>query len=459
MPSGSRGWVMAAWRGMSSAPRTMVLFNYDWDAASFGALASTYPQTSAGFDLFSFPSNARLVGFDLERFVDRLARQAARGAYGAVVSHNEQFGALAAAMLAERMGWPGTAAAAVLACQHKVHARKLMAEACPEANVRFAPLDAEYGGPVPHGLEYPMFVKPVKAAFSVLARTVASHADLHTHTRFGAWELWVIRHLVEPFERVARQRLPDAGSAHRLMVEEPIHCRQYNLDGYVWNGAVREIGFVDSIMYPGTQCFMRFDVPSRLQNPVRARALDVAQRFLAAAGFTHGAFNMEFFHDEASGRLAVIEFNPRLASQFGDLYRRVGGRDPHELTLWLAHGRDPRDMPACAPQFGAASSMVYRTFPGTAPPPVPSGTQVARLNARFPDASLFTFPKDAAQIARDYKWLGSYRHGILHLGGRDADDLRVRCEEASRILGWVPPYGKYHRQSTAVMPEGVPVTA
>jgi hypothetical protein len=40
-------------------------------------------------------------------------------------------------------------------------------------------------------------------------------------TRFGAWELWVIRHLVEPFERVARQRLPEAGSAHRMLLEQP----------------------------------------------------------------------------------------------------------------------------------------------------------------------------------------------------------------------------------------------
>jgi hypothetical protein len=35
---------------------------------------------------------------------------------------------------------------------------------------------------------------------------------------------------------------------------------------------------------------------------VQARALDVAQRFLAAVGFTHGLFNMEFFHDAASDR-------------------------------------------------------------------------------------------------------------------------------------------------------------
>ena len=441
------------------SPDTLVLFNYDWDAVAFSALSATFPHSSAGFDLFSFPSNASLVGFDLERFVGRLAASAARRGYQAVVSHHEQFGALAAAMLAERMGWPGTPVEAVLACQHKIHARQVLERVCPEANLRFAPLDAEYGGPVPDGLIYPLFVKPVKAAFSVLARTVANQADLHTHTRFGAWELWVIRRLVEPFERVARQRLPEAGTAHRMMIEEPIHARQYNLDGYVCKGEVREIGFVDAVMYPGTQSFMRFEAPSRLDTAVRKRALDVARRFLAAINFTHGAFNMEFFHDEASGRLAVIEVNPRLASQFGDLYQRTTGHDPHELSLWQAHGRDPEGMPKREAAFGAAASFVYRTFPGETAPPMPSGAQQARLQERFPDAVLLTFPKTPSQIARDYKWLGSYRHGILHLGGRNADDLHARCEEASRILGWMAPYGESHRQSATQLPAGLQLAA
>ena len=439
--------------------RSLVLFNYDWDASAFADLAGTFPQVNAGFDLFSFPSNARLAGFDLERFVAGLARSAPRRGVAAVVSHHEQFGALAAAMLAEKMRWPGTPVEAVLACQHKLFARELMSRVCPDANVAYAPLEAEYGAPAPDGLTYPSFVKPVKAAFSVLARTVTSRADLHAHTRFGAWELWVIRHLVEPFERVAKKRLAGAGTAHRMMLEEPVHGQQYNLDGYVWNGVVRELGFVDAIMYPGTQSFMRFDAPSRLDAVTRRRALDIAGRFLAAAGFTHGAFNMEFIHDEASNRIAVIEFNPRLASQFSDLYRRVEGRNPHELTLWLAHGRDPAGMPAAEPNFGAASSLVYRTFPGGPMPAMPSRHQQARLHARFPDAMLLTFPKGASEIARDYKWLGSYRHGILHLGGRDAADLRARAEEASRILGWVPPYGAYHRDLSRNFPAGTPALA
>ena len=427
---------------MPPTSRTLLLFNYDWDRVGH-ARASAARGTAcdeAGFDLFSFPSNANLVWFDMGRFIDRLARRAQSRGWTAVSSNHEQFGALAAALLAERMGWPGTSVAAVLACQHKLHARQVLQRVAPEANVEFELLDAEYGSPIPPGIDYPRFVKPVKAAFSVLAREVHNHAELHRHTRFGFWELWVIRRLVEPFERMAQQRL-GAGlpSAHRMLLEEPVRGEQYNLDGYAFNGEVHPIGVVDAVMYPGTQAFMRFEMPSRLPPSVQARALDVARRFLQAVGFTHGLFNMEFFFDAATDRLSVIEFNPRMAAQFSDLYLRVLGLDLHALALALAHGQDPATVPRVAPTAGAAASFVYRVFNERQSAPMPDAARQRAFAQRFPDGLLFCFPKPRGSMARDFKWLGSYRYGIVHLGGADPADLRERCAAASELLGWPAP--------------------
>ncbi len=421
-------------------PRVGLLFNHDWDALGFGRLAGQFHFDEAGFDLFSFPSNARLVGFDLDRFAARQARRAQLQGWAGVVSHNEQFGALAAALVAERAGLPGTPVAAILACQHKLHARRVLQQACPEANLPFAPLDAHYGGAVPAGLAYPAYVKPVKAAFSVLARRVDSQADLHLHTRFGRRELWVIRRLVEPFERVARQRLPQAGSAHRMLLEAPVQAAQFNLDGWVHQGRAHALGVVDAVMYPGTQAFMRWEHPSRLSAAVQARALDVAQRFLTAVGFSHGMFNLEFFHDPATDRLTVIEVNPRLASQFSDLYRRVHGLDPHAMSLALALGQDPAALPRSAALGGAAASLVYRALLPGSTPAMPSAARQAALMRRHPDALLFCFPKSGHSLARDFKWLGSHRYGILHLHGHDAAHLKRRAEAASSLLGWPAPY-------------------
>lgn len=416
--------------------RTLVLFNYDWDNDAFARLASRWPCDSAGFDLFSFPSNLRLATFDLRRFVDRLARQARRRRWSAVVSHHEQFGALAAALLAERMGWPGTRVAAVLACQHKLVARQVLQRVCPEANVAYAPLAARYGDPIPDGLAYPAFIKPVKAAFSVLARRVGSHAELTALTRFRPAEQWIIRRLVEPFDRVAGERLAGVPSAHGMLIEHPVDASQHNLDGYVYNGEVRAIGVTDALMYPGTQAFLRFQRPSALNPGVQSRALDIAARFLGAIGFDHGFFNMEFFHDAASGALKVIEFNPRLASQLADLYRRVDGIDAHAGSLALAAGRDPAEAMRCEPSARAAASFVLRVFDSVRVPAAPSRAQQREFARRFPDGWMLAMPKAGRSLARDFKWLGSHRYGVMHLGGADPHDLYERFRAGCAVLGW-----------------------
>jgi hypothetical protein len=73
-------------------------------------------------------------------------------------------------------------------------------------------------------------------------------------------------------------------------------------------------------------------------------------------------------------------------------------------------------------------------------PPAPAGPQREALARGFPDALLFSFPKRGRSLARDFRWTGSHRYGIVHLGGRDREHLRQRCEDASALLGWPAPY-------------------
>lgn len=436
---------MPSFFASSTPARAGWLFAYDWDRLALqrlGARAGALRFDQAGFDLFRFPSNLGLPLYDHERFATAQAARGRRARWRAVLSQQEHFGALAASLVAEKLGLPGTPPESILAAQHKLHARRVLQQVAPEASLRFSALDAEYGDDIPAGLGYPAFVKPVKAAFSVLAREVAHREALQAHTRFGRRELWIIRRLVDPFDRLCRARLPEAGSAHRMLLEEPVppQVAQYNLDGWVDNGQVRALGVVDAVMYPGTRAFMRWELPSRLAPRVQERALDIARRFLQAVGYRHGMFNLEFFHDETSDRLTVIECNPRLASQFGDLYRRVRGLDPHAMAIALALGRDALSAPRCEPTANVAASLVYRSFDPRAVPPAPGRQQRGAFAKAFPEALMFSFPKTGAALARDFKWMGCHHYGFVHLGAVDRDALRERAERASALLGWPAPY-------------------
>jgi biotin carboxylase len=120
----------------------------------------------------------------------------------------------------------------------------------------------------------------------------------------------------------------------------------------------------------------------------------VARRFLRAVGFTHGLFNMEFFYDAATDKLTVIEFNPRMAAQFSDLYLRVDGIDLHRVALELAHGRDPALLPRAGATAGVAASFVYRSFDPAARPPMPTAGSGGNALARsFPMPCCSAFPR------------------------------------------------------------------
>lgn len=443
------------------ALRIGLLFDHDFDAAAHhrleaGASAALWRFERAGFDLFAFPEQLRLVGFDLERFAAAAARRARRCGWAGVVSHQEHFGALAAALVAEAAGLPGTSPESVLACQDKLYARRVLARVAPESSTAFAALawDGEtwFGDPVAP----PFFAKPRKGAFSVLARRVHDAADLRALQAAGRAERWLARLLVDPFDRVLRRRLPQAQSAHGLIVEAILHGPQYNLDGYVWKGEAHALGVVDALMYPGTLAFQRWQFPSALPAPAAQRALALAARFFAEIGFTQGFFSMEFVLDPATGRIGVIEFNPRLSSQFGDLYRRVLGLDPHAMALAMSVGEDPRRAPRIEPVARVAASLVWRAFRADAAPPPPSRARRARFAAQMPDALLFSFPRSRRAIERELRWVGSHRYGTVHLGAADPGELRARSGRAARLLGWPDaPYSEAAVDALAAAPAGL----
>lgn len=422
-----------------TAPEVLWLFGLDWAALAAKRFSGTYKVHSAGFDLFSFPSNAGVLWFDMERFVRRLARKH-RNSLSAVLSHEEQFGALAAAMVAEELGLPGTPVNAILKLQHKLICRDMIEKVAPECNLGYTTLDCELGDiPTDTELDYPVFCKPVKASFSVLARRLDSQSDLTEHVRFKPFEKHIIERLVKPFDDICRSRLNAKVDARSLLIEENYSAEQFNLDGYVYEGQPRLLGVIDEVMYPDTQAFLRFAYPSKLSPSVRQRAFDAASAVLQEAGFDHGFFNMEFFYDESTDELKIVEFNPRLAAQLADLYERVDGIDVHAMSLALAMGQDPARVPRRKPKGTFAASCALRTFDGSMPSRVPRAAK-RKISEQYNEAIILYFHKSRSGTDREYKWMSSNRYGVINLHGEGEDGLRHNYEQICQSLGWPAPF-------------------
>ena len=219
-------------------PKLLFLFPECWDRSALRdatPLRDEFEVLSEGFDLFRFPENARLLWLDARAYIDRLVHRYRRARIAGVVSTNEQYGALIAARLARELGLPGTDPLAVVRGQHKILARQLTSAALPHASPRHVSIPWTIDHAAAAQLPYPLFVKPVKAAYSVLARRVDRAAELISHLEFGPWEKHIIRRLVKPFNDLMRDLVPDtdACDAHHLIGEEPLEGVQVNVDGFV----------------------------------------------------------------------------------------------------------------------------------------------------------------------------------------------------------------------------------
>lgn len=420
-----------------SKSRILVLFAQEWDrlALTDPRFADRYEFLHAGFDLFRFPQNARLLTFGARRFIDRMVRLARRQRVAGVVSPHEQFGTLIAAEVAARLGLPGPDPRAILRAQHKYYARTAMAAILPEATPRFAAFRFDQREPAALPLPFPFFVKPVKATFSVLARRVDGVDDLARHLRFGPFERFVGERLIRPFDDLLAAYPEFEIDAHHLVAEELITGMQVNVDGYADRGSIRILGIVDELMYPGTMAFNRFEYPSSLPQAVQARLADTAERAVRAVGFDHGLFNVELCYDPETDAIRVVEINPRIASQFVTLYESVDGLRLYDIALDLAVGETPCCERRPQPQAYAAS-FVFRRFDGRPVRPEPGAAQRARVAERHPDARLMLYLKRGADLAREMKWLGSHRFAVLNLAGRDRAELYARYRDIRDTLGF-----------------------
>lgn len=443
---------MKSVQGIPGGSRFGLLFDQDYDAIAHARLeAAGLVMDRAGFDIFRYPDKLRLLGFDFNRFAQRQVRRAADRGWQGVVSHNELHGALAAALVAERAGLPGTSPESVLACQHKLHARRVLDRVCPEANIPYRAVEVWGDHTALDELDFPCHLKPVRAAFSVMARRLSSVQECRESLQLNPAERWIIGQILTPFDRIVAERLPQAGGSLLMIAEPIIQCAQHNLDGWVDSRGVHVLGVVDAVMVPGTQAFARWEFPGRLPGHVVARAGDIARAFLQEIGFSRGFFDMEFFYDPVSDRISVIEFNPRLSSQFGDLYRRVLGVDPHAMALSLAAGCDASCEPSQAPTARVAASLVWRAFAPADVPATPSLHRQEQFFKTFPDALLIAFHRRGPALARDFRWMGSHRYGVVNLGADDAETLRQKSVTASALLGW--PDAPYALRSEEGFPE------
>jgi hypothetical protein len=368
----------------------------DLNAIRAAGLEDQYCVHFAGSDL------DQLDAFDPEAFLDECSGIPAEG----VVGTKDQ-SALLAALLAQRRSLPGPTPQSLIACQHKPTSREIQLAAAPEATPSFALLD----GRPPFGV--PFFVKPVVGRLSQNAYRID---DLDDVLRLHEIDRYTTR-----YADIASLAGADPDTVHGFLAEELLTGEEVTLEGYVHGGRVTTIGVTDSVKYPGTLSFERFEYPSKLTPERQAELSDVAERVLPALGFEGGFFNVEFFVSE-DRPAQIIEVNGRIASQFAPLVQGLHGRSTYDALFWLACGEDPRWRTGLPDGVGV--SYCLRVFEDAFVETVPDPEEGVELLVR-PGLFLSEQGTNDAQ---------SYRLAILYGFGETREEAVQRCRARAAAL-------------------------
>jgi hypothetical protein len=208
------------------------------------------------------------------------------------------------------------------------------------------------------------------------------------------------------------------------------------VEGFVCGGQVTVTGIVDSVMFPGTISFRRFDYPSRLAPAVQARMTEIVHRVVRHVGLDDSLFNVELFHDPATGRVTIIEINPRMVGQFADLREMVDGTNTYEVLLAVAAGEPPA-LRRAAGRFPVAASFPLRAFEDRRVLRVPGAARLAEVRRRHPVSVVKVYCRPGHWLSEEGQSDGlTHRYGVVNMGGRSLEALLAEFAAVEGELGF-----------------------
>jgi hypothetical protein len=336
-------------------------------------------------------------------------------------------------LLREAVGLPTTSLESVLKCEHKYWSRLAQYEVIPQHVPCFAtvnPLAEDALARPP--LDFPFWLKPVKSVLSHLGFRITDEADFH-HA-ISQIRARIARYAV-PFNLIlAKAQLPPAiqkVNGYHCIAESMIsRGRQCTVEGYCWNDEVVVYGVVDSLREsPEISSLSRYQYPSTLPLPVVERMAAICRQVMPHIGYVNSPFNVEFFWDEESDQIWLLEINPRISKSHAPLFYKVDGRYHHQIMLDLALGKRP-EFPHRQGRFACAAKFMVRHYQDTLVTRTPSPGELSNLEAEYPSVIFAVAVKEGMQLStlRDQDSY-SYEVATLFIGGESTAELEAKYHD------------------------------
>jgi hypothetical protein len=336
-------------------------------------------------------------------------------------------------ILCRRYGLPSAPLEAVVKCEHKYWSRLEQQKVC-DAHPPFALVDLENPSPPP-GLDFPMWLKPVKSRSSELAFRVTNEAEF---TEAAGEIREGIGRIGEAFDEVLSlldlpPEIAEAGG-QACLAEGEVSGHQVTVEGYCADGTAHVYGLIDSVLYPGTSSFLRYQYPSAMPDDIAARLADVSKRVVEQIGLNDSTYNIEYFWDPERNRIDIVEINPRLSQSHAPLFEYVDGVPNHQCMISLALGRDPQ-LPHRQGPYKLAGKWFLRRFSDGHVRRSPGPDDISRIEREMPDTIIDIVAEKGVHLS-DLPMQDSYSYELaaLYIGAEDEAELEEKYQRCLELL-------------------------
>lgn len=337
-------------------------------------------------------------------------------------------------ILCERFGLPSPSLEAVVKCEHKYWSR-LEQQKVIDDYPRFALVDLEGEPEMPSGVSPPMWLKPVKSYSSDLAYKVSDREEFDQavrNIREGVGKIG------GPFEQVLEfldlpPEIAEVGG-QACLAEEAVHGRQMTVEGYSSGGKVHVYGVIDSINYPNSSSFLRYQYPSNLPKQVQERLISSSKKLIKQVGLMGSTFNIEYFWNPDTDAINVVEINPRLSQSHAWLFTSVDGIPNHLCMIQLALGEEP-DPQFREGDYHVAGKWFLRRFSDGLVRRVPTREEVEQIEQEVPGTIIEIIPSEGDRLS-ELPGQDSYSYELadIFIGADNEDDLAERYQQCVNAL-------------------------
>ncbi len=341
-------------------------------------------------------------------------------------------------ILCERYGTVGPSLYSVLKCEHKYWSRLEQARIIGEHIPKFEavnPFDDEAADNL--SLEYPIWLKPVKAFASQLGFYITNQQELDEaleKLRSG------IKKFAEPFntvlERVELPREVSAVDGYSCVAEEIMSGHQCTISGYAVNGDIKTYGLIDSINYEDSSSFFRYQYPSNMTEDLHKRMEDISLDVMRHMGFHNSPFNIEYFYDEKKDHVWLLEINTRISQSHSYLFEQVDGASNHQVLVELALGNPP-EFPRGEGDHKICNKLHLRHFSDGVVRRVPTQQDIVKVRKKYPDARVLVQVEEGQRLSEmtdqdSY----SYRLGVVYMAGDAEAEVMEKYHDTVKLLGF-----------------------